>query len=97
MTKCIQTLDIEDAFINACYLGNLDTVLQLKNKFPNLNIRAKNDEAFRLACENGHVNIVSQLYSWDKYIDISCLKNFNSLPQIIKAFIITDMYYENSY
>ena len=48
-------------FINACRDGNLEEAIYIYNKYKP-NIHAEDDEVFRFACKNGHINIAQWLY-----------------------------------
>ena len=54
-----------DLFIDACKIGNLNRAIELKD---DVNIHANNDEAFRLSCEDGHIEVAKWLYTLDSII-----------------------------
>jgi len=60
---------MQDSFLKACCTGKLEEAqeLYINNK---INIRVKNDEAFRFACEYGHIEIAKWLFNLDNKINI---------------------------
>jgi ankyrin repeat protein len=59
-------MSTDKLFINHCKNGNLDLVKELLDKKRNINISANNDEAFRLSCSHGHLEIAQLLFSLKK-------------------------------
>ena len=53
---------MDSSFIKACKEENLEEAITIYNK-DKPNIHAIDDEAFRYACYNGHINIAQWLYS----------------------------------
>lgn len=72
----------------ACCFGSLAFVQKLREWYPELDIRTKHDEAFRLACEGGHAHVAEQLYDWDHDIDTKCIQDYASLSDEVKYFFI---------
>lgn len=60
----------EFVFICACLSGNLLIAKSIHANKPNINISANNDYAFRIACENGHLEVAQWLYEIKKEINI---------------------------
>lgn len=56
-------INLEDTFCSVCSNGHIEIVKWLTKTYPNINIRAKNDLAFKLACENNHLKVVAYLQS----------------------------------
>jgi len=52
-------------FSFACESGHIEVAQWLKEKWPDINARFCNDDAFRFTCRNGHLNIAK----WLKKID----------------------------
>ena len=50
-------------FIDACKNGHLDVAKWMIQFDPN--VRANDDEAFRLACKNGHLDIAKWLIKYN--------------------------------
>ena len=55
-------MSLLSSFQSACENGQLEIAKQLLEKNPNINISANNDAAFRYACKNGHVKVVTWLW-----------------------------------
>ncbi len=51
----------ESLFINSCQTNNILISQYLIKKYPNINIHADNDHAFKLSCANGHLNMARWL------------------------------------
>mgnify|MGYP003347188288 CR=1 FL=1 len=64
-------MELNEQFIEACRIGDLESVREIYRLNPTIDISANSEEAFIEACYNGHLEVVRQLYEWKPTIDIS--------------------------
>jgi ankyrin repeat protein len=71
----ISSTNIENAFISACYCGNIESAKWLYLQ-SNINISSKNEHAFRYACMHGYLELAKWLLETKPDINISAVDNF---------------------
>jgi len=64
-------MELNEQFIEACRIGDLESVREIYKLNPTIDISAHNEQAFRYACSKGHLKVVRQLFEWKPTIDIS--------------------------
>ena len=70
---------LNEQFIHACETGDLNSIREIYMLFKLLDISADDEDAFRTACYNGHVEVVRQLYEWKPTIDLSKCNQYRPL------------------
>ena len=80
-----QFIQPKGSFAEACKTGNIDVAKLLLQLKPNINVSAKNEEAFRYACRNGHLHVAQWLLQLKPDINISVFLVF-CLSQIAQLF-----------
>ena len=61
-------------FVNACKEGRLDKVVELIND--EVNVHANNEDGFRSACKNGHLEVIKYLMSLDDKPNIHAYEDY---------------------
>lgn len=65
------SVSLSDKFLKMCEWGYLEDAKKLLNACPNeININIYQDQAFRLACGNGHLEVANWLLSINKNINV---------------------------
>jgi len=62
---------LNEQFIEACRIGDLESVREIYMLNPTIDISANGEIAFIEACYNGHLEVVRQLYQWRPTMYIS--------------------------
>lgn len=75
-----------DLFIYACKTNNI-LYLYLIRKFVDINIHAKNNCAFRLSCENGHLDVAQWLINLSKQSNFSLINIHADNERVVKIII----------
>ena len=81
-------MDIDNKFCLACKKGNIEFAKLILTVKPNIDISAKNEEAFRLSCENGHLEVAQWLQSLKPHIYV--IKNKIKIGTYIQHYIRTN-------
>ena len=93
---------IENVFIEACRIGNLQIAKMLLIKFPNINYHVNDERLFRRACSGGYLDLVQWLV--ENFTDIdyhSCnddaFKNACLYKHLSIVKLLLNIFSENNY
>jgi len=70
MSPFLSFPSFHDFFIYQCSTNNIDNLIDHLQRVFNLDISII-EYAFILACVNGHINVIKQLFQWFPYIDLN--------------------------
>ena len=67
---------LNEEFVEACSSGNTEKVIELRTK-PYIDIHYKHDRAFRMACQNEHIDIINLLLDTTYFsVDVHALDEY---------------------